>query len=93
MINFSSHNIQTIHRAEYFPSGQISHNNASANWLWAVFHDSHGKEDNFKFYDDLNTMLLALNRGEIDEIDLPEVVGEYVTAQNSDYEDKRVDKG
>ena len=65
---------------------EVFNNNASATWLWAVFHYNHGKEDNFKFYDDLNTMLLALNRGEIDEIDLPEVVGEYVTAQNSDYE-------
>ena len=39
-----------------------------------------------KFYDSLNTMLMALGKNDIDEIALPDVVAEYVTANNPDYE-------
>ena len=46
----------------------------------------HGKDDKFIFYDDLSSMLLALNRGEIDEIDIARIVAEYIIAQNPDYE-------
>ena len=36
------------------------------------------KERSFKFYDSLMTMLLALNKGEIDEMSLPKDVADYV---------------
>ena len=36
------------------------------------------RERSFKFYDSLMTMLLALNKGEIDEMVLPKDVAEYV---------------
>lgn len=39
-----------------------------------------------KFYDSLSQMLMAMDKGEIDEIALPEVVADYITANNPDYE-------
>ena len=39
-----------------------------------------------KFYDSLNAMLLALDKYEVDEIALPDVVAEYITQINPDYE-------
>ncbi|MBQ3446745.1 MAG: transporter substrate-binding domain-containing protein, partial [Synergistaceae bacterium] len=39
-----------------------------------------------KFYDSLNTMLMAMDKYEIDEIALPDVVAEYITANNPAYE-------
>ncbi len=54
--------------------------------LWSVFTGTHSKADKVMVYDDINSMLLALNKGEIDEIDLPQIVGEYVIAKNPDYE-------
>ncbi|MBQ9419479.1 MAG: transporter substrate-binding domain-containing protein [Synergistaceae bacterium] len=43
-------------------------------------------EVTFAFYDSLNTLQMALNKGEIDEIALPEPVAEYMLNTNSDYE-------
>ena len=39
-----------------------------------------------KFYDSLNQMMMALDKGEIDEVALPEVVAEYITETNPSYE-------
>ncbi len=39
-----------------------------------------------KFYDSLNAMLMAIDRHDIDEIALPEIVAEYVVKNNPDYE-------
>lgn len=39
-----------------------------------------------KFYDSLNQMLMAMDKGEIDEAALPEVVAEYVVRNNPAYE-------
>ncbi|MBR0279710.1 MAG: transporter substrate-binding domain-containing protein [Synergistaceae bacterium] len=39
-----------------------------------------------KFYDSLNTMIMALDKGEIDEIALPNVVADYITRTNPQYE-------
>lgn len=39
-----------------------------------------------KFYDSLNQMLMAMDKGEIDEIALPDVVAEYITRTNPQYE-------
>lgn len=40
----------------------------------------------FSFYDSLNTLQMALNKGDVDEISLPEPVGEYMLNTNSEYE-------
>ena len=48
---------------------------------WAI---TNQKDEEFKYYDDLLTMLLALNAGEIDEIDLPKFVAEFVVMRNPD---------
>lgn len=39
-----------------------------------------------KFYDSLTAMLMALDKREIDEIALPEIVAGYITAENPAYE-------
>ena len=38
-----------------------------------------------KFYDSLNTMLMAMDKYDIDEIALPDAVAEYITKVNPDY--------
>lgn len=43
-------------------------------------------EVSFAFYDSLVTLQMALNKGEVDEIALPEAVAEYMLNTNSDYE-------
>ena len=55
---------------------RIVHNaQRTGNWrMLSNRHDLHG----VKFYDSLTTMQMALQRGEVDEIALPEIVGEYV---------------
>ena len=45
---------------------------------------SHENED-FRYYDSLLTMQMALNAGEIGEVQLPEVVGEYFANSNPSY--------
>ena len=45
---------------------------------------SHDDED-FRYYDSLLTMQMALNAGEIDEVQLPEIVGEYFAIVNPSY--------
>ena len=42
----------------------------ASTWSWNILKNDHGKDDKFIYYDDLNSMLLALNKGEIDEIDI-----------------------
>ena len=42
-------------------------------------------EEDFLYYNSLLTMQMALNAGEIDEVQLPEVVGEYFTIMNPSY--------
>ena len=40
----------------------------------------------YKFYDSLMTMMMGLNRGEVDEIHLPKDVANYVARNNASYE-------
>ena len=47
---------------------------------WYVFEDNH--LTHFEYYDDLSSMLLALNAGTIDEISLPRFAAEYVVKTN-----------
>lgn len=47
---------------------------------WYVFEDDH--LTHFEYYDDLSSMLLALNAGTIDEISLPRFAAEYVVKTN-----------
>lgn len=45
---------------------------------------SHGNEK-FRYYDSIITMQMALNAGEVDEVQLPEAVGEYFSIINPSY--------
>ena len=45
---------------------------------------AHDDED-FRYYDSLLAMQMALNAGEIDEVQLPEIVGEYFATVNPSY--------
>ena len=57
----------------------------AACWKWSVLGSGHGDDDTFKYYDDLTSLLLALDNGDIDEIDLPSIVAEYIIAVNPKY--------
>jgi polar amino acid transport system substrate-binding protein len=50
-------------------------------------------EVTFVFYDSLVTLQMALNKGEVDEIALPEAVAEYMLNTNSDYEIASITRG
>ncbi len=58
---------------------------ALSSGLWTLFSASNREPAIFVFYDSLIEMQMALNKGAVDEIDLPEAVGEYVINTNSDY--------
>lgn len=59
----------------------------SAGWLWSIFGDNHkSRTFDFCYYDSLPLLLLALDRGDVSEIDVPQPVGEYVIAGNPEYE-------
>ena len=47
---------------------------------WVVFDENHASH--FEYYDDLSSLLLALNAGTVDEITLPRFVAEYVVKNN-----------
>ncbi|MBQ7570470.1 MAG: transporter substrate-binding domain-containing protein [Synergistaceae bacterium] len=51
--------------------------------LWTVFtEDENSRTANFVFYDTLVALQLGLNKGQVDEIDVPEVVGRYILTAN-----------
>ena len=53
-------------------------------WRWAVVEDYHGEgRDRFMYYDSLNSLLMAIRRGDIDEIQCPRPVAEYFLSANS----------
>ena len=56
------------------------------SWKWTAFKEDHSQEDKYVFHDSLNAMQMALSAGKIKEIDVPEIVGEYMIAVNPDYE-------
>ena len=49
---------------------------------WVVFDENHASH--FVYYDDLSSLLLALDAGTVDEITLPRFVAEYVVNNNPD---------
>lgn len=53
--------------------------------LWTMFSTGGEETAFFVFYDSLNAMQLGLDRGEVDEIDLPEAVGEFMINVNPKY--------
>ena len=64
---------------------EVFNSKVATTWKWTIFGAGHGDDDKFIYYDDLSAMIMALNAGEIDEIDLPKPVAEYVTEMNPDY--------
>ena len=54
--------------------------------LWLIFKPGHGADEaSFKFYNNLMTMLMALNSGEIDELSACQPLAEYLTAVNPEF--------
>ena len=52
-------------------------------WKWSVVEERHKRGANvYYFYDSINSMLLAMMRGDIQEIELPRTIAEYVAATN-----------
>ena len=59
--------------------------NADSTTGWHLLSNRH-ELYGVKFFDSLLMMQMALGRGEVDEIALPEVVGEYLMKANPDFE-------
>ncbi len=59
--------------------------NAESTTRWHLLSNRH-ELYGVKFFDSLMTMQMALNRGDIDEIALPEIVAEYLLNANPDFE-------
>ena len=55
-------------------------------WRWYSLREDHSNDDRFIFHENLNAMQIALRAGKIKEIDVPEIVGEYMIKVNPDYE-------
>ena len=57
--------------------------------LWTRYDSGVVDSDNnpalFTFYDSLLAMVLGLDRGEVEEIDVPEAVGKYILSQRPEY--------
>lgn len=58
---------------------------ALSSGLWTLFSAGDREPAIFVFYDSLVAMQMGLNKGEVNEIDLPEAVGEYMINTNPDY--------
>ena len=56
-----------------------------STWLWSLIGHGHGENDEYILFDDLPSMITALESGKIDEADLPQIVAEYVMSQNNNY--------
>ncbi len=54
--------------------------------LWKVGSPAHAQGLEYKFYDNLANMLMALNAGECNEILVPKLMGEYIIGLNPEYE-------
>lgn len=55
-------------------------------WKWAVLEDYHADKGNrYYFYDSINSLLMAIRRGDIDEIQAPRTVAEYFVKMNPEY--------
>ena len=52
--------------------------------LWKGL-NNHGGDDIIVFYDSVLSMLLSMSAGELEEIELPEIVGSYVMSSRPDY--------
>ncbi|MBQ7577653.1 MAG: transporter substrate-binding domain-containing protein [Synergistaceae bacterium] len=56
-----------------------------SSWLWSLMGHGHGENDEYISFEDLPSMIMALESGKVDELDLPQIVGEYIMAQNPNY--------
>ncbi len=52
--------------------------------LWKGL-NNHSSDDIIVFYDSILSMLLSMNAGDLEEIELPEIVGSYVISNRPDY--------
>ena len=53
---------------------------------WTVTATHHSPEDTFKYFDTMNSMLMALRSDKIDEAALPEPSAEYIVNTNSNFQ-------
>ena len=67
--------------AEDFTKGVAA--NKSKFVLWELRDDKPNAPDEYRFYDNFNSMLLALDAGEVSGVFLTRPVAEYLLAQNS----------
>lgn len=53
---------------------------------WQVMNTHHTPEDTFKYFDSMNSLLMALKSGKIDEAAFPEPSAEYIVKTNSEFQ-------
>ena len=53
--------------------------------MYKVYGAGHGKDDNFHYYPNITSMLMALNAGEVDELFMNKLSAEYVISTNPEY--------
>ena len=53
--------------------------------MWRLFGFGDGKVESLKYYDNLASMIMALNAGEIDELAVPKLAAEYIINTNPEY--------
>lgn len=62
---------------------------ALAAGLWTRYNsgtvDSNNNTAMFTFYDSFAAMVMGLDRGEVEEIDVPEVIGKYILSKRPEY--------
>ncbi len=56
-----------------------------STWLWSLMGHEHGENDEYINFEDLPSMIMALEAGKVDELDVPQIVAEYIVSQNPNY--------
>lgn len=60
--------------------------NVNASWRWSVERSHHTSQDRYIFFSDSASILMALESGEIDESNAPDIIAEYITLIDPSYE-------
>lgn len=64
--------------------GALTKYTANPSEEWHMLKGIHGRNDSVVFYDSLQEIIMSLLRGDIDEADLPGIVGSYAVNSNPD---------
>lgn len=77
--------IGTLTRASMPEEDYVERNASDDVWMYVIYGAGHGDEDKFHYYNNIASMLMALNAGEIDELVIEKLSAEYLINTNTDY--------